>query len=100
MDNETGSNLSFAAWMASPAGRITRIVAGAALIGAVPGVGWSDHWSFWECGYDAIMVTDTAPFRYLHYHEATDTPDRLRYDSLALIVEALVPVIEELAGQP
>jgi hypothetical protein len=32
MDNETGSNLSFAAWMASPAGRITRIVAGAALI--------------------------------------------------------------------
>ena len=73
---------------------------GAALIGAVPGVGWSDHWSFWECGYDAIMVTDTAPFRYPHYHQATDTPDRLRYDSLALIVEALVPVIEDLAGQP
>src|SRR5437763_6383409 len=40
---------------------------GAALPSAVPGVGWSDHWSFWKHGYKAIMVTDTAPFRYPHY---------------------------------
>ena len=30
----------------------------------IPGIGWSDHWSFWMLGYPAIMVTDTAPFRY------------------------------------
>lgn len=35
---------------------------GAALPGWITGVGWSDHWSFWQCGYRAIMVTDTAPF--------------------------------------
>ena len=69
---------------------------GIAMIGAVPGVGWSDHWSFWECDYPAIMVTDTAPFRYPHYHLSTDTPDQLNYDGLALVVEGLVPVIEDL----
>ncbi len=41
------------------------------------GVGGSDHWSFWQYDYPAIMVTDTAPFRYPHYHEATDTVDKL-----------------------
>ena len=71
---------------------------GIAMIGAVPGVGWSDHWSFWQCGYDAIMVTDTAPFRYPHYHKPTDTPDRLRYDGLALVVEGLIPVIDDLVN--
>jgi hypothetical protein len=36
---------------------------GAALPGWVPGVGWSDHWSFWQYDYPAIMVTDTAVYR-------------------------------------
>lgn len=48
----------------------------AAVPAAVPGVGWSDHWSFWEAGYSAFMVTDTAPFRYPWYHTADDTPDK------------------------
>ena len=39
----------------------------------VPGVGWSDHWSFWQVGVPAVMLTDTAPFRNPHYHERTDT---------------------------
>jgi Zn-dependent M28 family amino/carboxypeptidase len=70
---------------------------GAALPGSVPGVGWSDHWSFWQCGYPAIMVTDTAPFRYPHYHEATDTPDKLEYDRFALVVSGMEKTIAELA---
>jgi hypothetical protein len=37
---------------------------GAALPDALPGTGWSDHWSFWQAGYQAMMVTDTAPWRY------------------------------------
>lgn len=41
---------------------------GAVLPSGVPGVGWSDHWSFWQQGYPAIMVTDTAPYRYIYYH--------------------------------
>src|SRR5205085_8879949 len=38
-----------------------------------PGIGWSDHWSFWQEGYPAIMITDTAPFRYPDYHTSRDT---------------------------
>ena len=35
---------------------------GAALPTRVPGIDWSDHWAFWQFGYPAIMVTDTAIF--------------------------------------
>jgi Zn-dependent M28 family amino/carboxypeptidase len=65
----------------------------------IPGVGWSDHWSFWQEGYPGIMITDTAPYRYPHYHLPTDTPDRIDYDRLAKVVEGLVPVVEAL-GMP
>ena len=70
---------------------------GASLPAAIPGIGWSDQWSFWQCGYPAIMVTDTAPFRYRHYHEPTDTPDKLDYDRFALVVSGMQGVITELA---
>jgi hypothetical protein len=67
---------------------------GAALPAFIPGVSWSDQWSFWRHGYPGIMITDTAPFRYPHYHSATDTPDKLDYDRFALVVSGLEKVIE------
>lgn len=70
---------------------------GAALPAFIPGVAWSDQWSFWQCGYPAIMVTDTALFRYPHYHDITDTPDKLDYDRFALVVSGLEKTIAELA---
>jgi Zn-dependent M28 family amino/carboxypeptidase len=42
---------------------------GGALWGVIPGVGWSDHWAFWKEGFPAVMVTDTALFRYPAYHK-------------------------------
>jgi hypothetical protein len=33
---------------------------GVAAPSGMEGVHWSDHWSFWQAGYPAIMVTDTA----------------------------------------
>jgi Zn-dependent M28 family amino/carboxypeptidase len=71
---------------------------GAALPESVPGIGWSDHWSFWQVGYPAFMVTDTAPFRYPHYHEPTDTVDKLDYEMMARAVRALQKVTADLAG--
>jgi hypothetical protein len=65
----------------------------------VPGVGWSDHSSFWEVGYPALMVTDTAPFRYPHYHRRSDTPSEVDYDALARVVDGLDAVVEDLAGR-
>jgi hypothetical protein len=70
---------------------------GTALTRNTPGVGWSDHWSYWQAGYPALMVSDTAPFRYPHYHTKNDTPDKLDYARLARVTEGLVDVIEVLA---
>lgn len=70
---------------------------GAALPAFIPGVGWSDQWAFWQHGYPGIMITDTAPFRYPHYHEPTDTPDKLDYDRFTLVVSGMEGVIAELA---
>lgn len=71
---------------------------GAALPSFIQGIGWSDHWSFWQAGYPAIMVTDTAIFRYPHYHNPSDTPDKLDYERLARVVSGLERVVRDLAG--
>jgi len=64
----------------------------------LPGVGWSDHWSFWKRGYRALMVTDTAPFRYPHYHQPTDTPDKIDFERTARVVEGIEAAVRDLAG--
>jgi Zn-dependent M28 family amino/carboxypeptidase len=71
---------------------------GTAAPGWVTGIGWSDHWSFWREGYRAIMVTDTAFFRYENYHSRKDTPEKLDYDRLARVTKGLAAVIVELAN--
>jgi peptidase M28-like protein len=72
---------------------------GGALWEWIPGVAWSDHWSFWKEGYPAVMVTDTAPNRYPHYHTAADTPDKVDFVRMARVVSGLQRVILELAGE-
>ena len=64
--------------------------------GWLVGVDWSDHWSFWEAGYPAIMVTDTALFRYPYYHMSNDTPDKINYSSLARVTSGLRAVVGAL----
>jgi len=64
---------------------------------AIPGVSWSDHQSFWRQGYRAVMVTDTAPYRYRHYHAPTDTPDKLSYPELAQVTLGLFDAFAALA---
>jgi len=70
---------------------------GAALPPAIPQAGWSDQWSFWQFGYPALMVTDTAVFRNPHYHRPTDTPETLDYERTARVVDGLLAVVRELA---
>lgn len=59
----------------------------------VEGVNWSDHASFWKQGYQALMVTDTAPFRYPHYHKRSDTPDKIDYPRLGMAAEGMEKVV-------
>lgn len=70
---------------------------GLAAPGWMGGVHWSDHWSFWREGYPALMVTDTALFRYPDYHARGDTPDKLDYERLARVTSGLARLTVELA---
>ena len=65
---------------------------------ALPGVGWSDHWAFWQHGYPAMMITDTAPFRDEHYHTATDLPVNVDQVRLARVVAGTLTAVRALAG--
>jgi Zn-dependent M28 family amino/carboxypeptidase len=65
-----------------------------------PGAKSSDHWSFWKEGFPALMITDTAPLRYPHYHKPDDRPDKLRYDFLDDVVEGLQGVVADLVLRP
>ncbi len=65
--------------------------------GIIPGIDWSDHWSFDQVGIPALMITDTALFRYPHYHTSADSPDKVDYDRLARVVSGLGQVIRQWA---
>ena len=60
--------------------------------GFLPGIDLSDHWSFWQHGYPAVMVTDTAFFRNPNYHRPSDRPETLDYRRMALTVDGLYRV--------
>lgn len=61
-------------------------------------IGRSDHWSYWQFHYPAIMITDTANFRYPFYHKVQDTQDKLDYTSTARVVAGLSRVLANLCG--
>ena len=71
---------------------------GVAAPSLIPGVSWSDHWAFWQEGYPAVMVTDTAFYRYAQYHTPRDTPEMIDYERTARVVAGLAAVLGELAG--
>ncbi|MDR5866201.1 M20/M25/M40 family metallo-hydrolase [Halomonas koreensis] len=57
----------------------------------------SDHWAFWEMGYPAMMLTDTADFRNPRYHGPGDTWDTLDYAGMARLTPALAATLAQLA---
>ena len=56
----------------------------------MPSVRLSDHSSFWDRGFNAVMITDSAFYRNPHYHLPSDTMDRLDYRFMAELVESLL----------
>lgn len=64
----------------------------------VTGVDFSDHRCFWENGYKAVMVTDTAFYRNRNYHKATDTINTLDLDKMTKVYQGLEKAIESLAN--
>ncbi|MBC8107037.1 MAG: M28 family peptidase [Anaerolineae bacterium] len=72
---------------------------GGTLPESLPGVGWSDHWSFSQVGYPALMITDTAPFRYPHYHTPQDTIDKIDFDRMTRVVSGVELVIKDFVNR-
>jgi len=56
----------------------------------IPAVRLSDHASFWDKGFKAVMITDSAFYRNPYYHTAADTMDKLDFEFMAELVENLL----------
>lgn len=64
---------------------------------SMPDTRRSDHTAFWEAGFPAVMLTDTANFRNPHYHRLTDTIETLNLDFLASVADGVTAAVIELA---
>ncbi|PSF39563.1 peptidase M28 [Aphanothece hegewaldii CCALA 016] len=62
----------------------------------IPDTRRSDHVPFWDLGYNAIMVTDTANMRNPYYHSPKDTLDTLDLDFLQKVCQGLALAIQSL----
>jgi len=65
----------------------------------IPETRFSDHASFWDQGYSALMLTDTAMFRNPHYHTSHDRYETLDFDFMLNVTKAVVSVILRLANK-
>jgi Zn-dependent M28 family amino/carboxypeptidase len=66
---------------------------------AIPGIDFSDQLNYWDAGFDAVMITDTAFYRNPNYHEATDTPETLDYPRMAEVVAGVHAAVLALADR-
>jgi Zn-dependent M28 family amino/carboxypeptidase len=64
----------------------------------IPAARLSDHGPFWDLGFPALMLTDTAFYRNPHYHGPTDTLDTLDLDFMAKVCAAVVRAVIGLAA--
>ncbi len=62
----------------------------------LPGIDFSDHRSFWEFGFEAVMITDTAFYRNYNYHKITDAIHTLDFDKMSETTKALAWAIINL----
>ena len=62
----------------------------------VPQTRLSDHAPFWDRGYRAMMVTDTAMLRNPHYHKPSDRIETLNLDFLTGVCRGLIQGIDRL----
>jgi hypothetical protein len=65
----------------------------------IPEVRFSDHASFWDQGYPALMITDTAMLRNPHYHATTDTSTTLDFRFMTHVAKAVVAAVATLSTQ-
>jgi len=65
----------------------------------IAGIDWSDHLSYWDRGYPAVMVNNTAFLRNVNWHTENDTPERLDYERMAMVVQGLYEAVLDMAQE-
>lgn len=63
----------------------------------VPGIDFSDHLNYWDEGWPAVMITDTAFYRNSRYHTRHDTADTLSYRHMAQVIDGVEAAIRDIA---
>lgn len=56
---------------------------------ALQGIDFSDHLNYWNFGFDALMITDTAFYRNKNYHEKTDQMHTLNIEKMAKVIDGV-----------
>ena len=62
---------------------------------SIPGVDFSDHMYYWNYGYPAVMITDTAFYRNKNYHTPNDTYEKLNYEKMSEVVYGVFKFLEK-----
>ena len=64
----------------------------------IPELGFSDHRNYWQFGFPALMVTDTAFMRNPHYHQPSDTIETLDFNKMAEVVKGICQSVLDRSG--
>ena len=64
---------------------------------AIPSTRLSDHAPFWDAGYKALMITDTAFMRNPHYHKSSDRLETLDLEFLTQVCRGLITGVANLS---
>jgi Zn-dependent M28 family amino/carboxypeptidase len=59
----------------------------------------SDHLNYWDLGFDAVMVTDTAHFRNPNYHTEEDTLETLDIKKMGYVIDAVVQSVVDMVDK-
>jgi len=65
---------------------------------SITGITFSDHASYWDQGYPAVMINNTSFYRNPNYHEPTDTIDTLDFDKMTEVVRGVYWAIVNMAA--
>ncbi len=63
----------------------------------IPGIDFSDHLNYWDQGWPAVMITDTAFYRNNRYHTPSDTADTLDYQRMSQVVDGVTAAVHAIA---
>lgn len=62
----------------------------------IQGIDFSDHLNYWNAGYDAMMVTNTAFYRNKNYHQTTDKMESLNIDKMSKVINAIYDALTNM----